>query len=154
MQEGQWSDMGMLIQTMMLLARERGLHTCPQEAWAIWAPTVKEYLGIPDSHIFFCGLALGYADPDASVNSLESPRAPMDEVVTYLGFKRCLQQAYFGFWSLWRLALSAMESAGHCMRAKIKSGFGDARLCAAFFAYGLFGHRQSRQRRCAAGTAP
>ena len=76
----------MLIQTMMLLARERGLHTCPQEAWAIWAPTVKEYLCIPDSHIFFCGLALGYADPDASVNSLESPRAPMDEVVTYLGF--------------------------------------------------------------------
>ena len=86
MQEGQWSDMGMLIQTMMLLARERGLHTCPQEAWAIWAPTVKEYLDIPDSHIFFCGLALGYADPDASVNELESPRAPMGEVVKYLGF--------------------------------------------------------------------
>lgn len=86
MQEGQWSDMGMLIQTMMLLARERGLHTCPQEAWAIWAPTVKEYLSIPESHIFFCGLALGYADPGAPVNTLESPRAPMEEVVTYLGF--------------------------------------------------------------------
>ena len=76
MQEGQWSDMGMLIQTMMLLARERGLHTCPQEAWAIWAPSVKKYLNIPDTHTFFCGLALGYADPDAAVNGLESPRAP------------------------------------------------------------------------------
>ncbi|MGC6535299.1 MAG: nitroreductase [Parvibaculales bacterium] len=86
MQEGQWSDMGMLIQTISLLARERGLHTCPQEAWAIWAPTVKDYLGIPDNMTFFCGLALGYADPDAPVNSLESPRAPIDEVVQYLGF--------------------------------------------------------------------
>lgn len=86
MQEGQWSDMGMLIQTMMLLARERGLHTCPQEAWAIWAPTVKEYLNIPDTHTLFCGLALGYADPDAAVNNLESPRASMGEVATYLGF--------------------------------------------------------------------
>jgi nitroreductase len=86
MQEGQWSDMGMLIQTMMLLARERGLHTCPQEAWAIWAPTVKEYLNIPDTHTLFCGLALGYADPNAAVNNLESPRAPMGEVATYLGF--------------------------------------------------------------------
>ena len=86
MQEGQWSDMGMLIQTISLLARERGLHTCPQEAWAIWAPTVKDYLDIPDNMTFFCGLALGYADPDAPVNSLESPRAPIDEVVQYLGF--------------------------------------------------------------------
>ncbi len=86
MQEGQWSDMGMLIQTIMLLARERGLHSCPQEAWAIWAPTVKQHLDIPDHMTLFCGLALGHADPDAPVNTLESPRAPMDEVVTYLGF--------------------------------------------------------------------
>ena len=86
MQEGQWSDMGMLIQSIMLLARERGLHSCPQEAWAIWAPTLKQRLDIPDHMIFFCGLALGYADPDADINQLESPRAPMDEVVRYIGF--------------------------------------------------------------------
>jgi hypothetical protein len=35
---------------------------------------------------FFCGLALGYADPDAAINQLESPRAPMDEVIDYIGF--------------------------------------------------------------------
>lgn len=86
MQEGQWSDMGMLIQTMSLLARERGLHSCPQEAWAIWAPTVKEYLGIGDDMTLFCGFALGYADPNASVNGLQSPRAATDETVKYLGF--------------------------------------------------------------------
>ena len=86
MQEGQWSDMGMLIQSIMLLARERGLHSCPQEAWAIWAPSVKAFLNIPDNMTFFCGLALGYADPDAAINQLESPRAPMDEVIDYIGF--------------------------------------------------------------------
>lgn len=86
MQEGQWSDMGMLIQTMSLLARERGLHTCPQEAWSMWSPTVKSFFNIPDHLTFFCGMALGYADPDAPVNTLQSPRAPMDEVVTYHGF--------------------------------------------------------------------
>ena len=86
MQEGQWSDMGMLIQTMSLLARERGLHTCPQEAWSLWTPTVKEFFNIPDELTLFCGMALGYADPDAPVNGLQSPRAPMSEVVEYHGF--------------------------------------------------------------------
>lgn len=86
MQEGQWSDLGMLIQSIMLLARERGLHTCPQEAWAIWAQSVKKFCAIPDDMIFFCGLALGYADPDAPVNELESPRAPLDENVKFIGF--------------------------------------------------------------------
>lgn len=86
MQEGQWSDMGMLIQTMSLLARERGLHSCPQEAWSLWTPTIKKFFNMPDEMVFFCGMALGYADPDAPVNTLQSPRAPMDEVVTYLGF--------------------------------------------------------------------
>ena len=86
MQQGQWSDVGMLIQSISLLARERGLHSCPQEAWAIWAPTVKKHLNIGDDMMLFCGLALGYADPDALINQLQSPRAPMDEVVTYMGF--------------------------------------------------------------------
>ncbi len=85
MQEGQWSDLGMIIQSIMLLARENGLHSCPQEIWAMWAPSVKAFLDIPDTMTFFCGLALGYADPDAPINRLETTRAPMPEVVTYIG---------------------------------------------------------------------
>ena len=76
----------MIIQSIMLLARERGLHSCPQEAWAIWAPSVKKFLDIPDAMTFFCGLALGYADPDAPINALETPRAPIDEMVRFVGF--------------------------------------------------------------------
>ncbi len=86
MQEGQWSDMGMFIQSIMLLARERGLHSCPQEAWAIWTPSVKAFLSIPDNMTFFCGLALGYADDENPINNWESPRAPIDEMVRFVGF--------------------------------------------------------------------
>ena len=76
---------GYVDSSIMLLARERGLHSCPQEAWAIWAPSLKQR-PLFDNMIFFCGLALGYADPDADINQLESPRAPMDEVVRYIRF--------------------------------------------------------------------
>ena len=86
MQEGQWSDLGMFIQSIMLLAREYGLHSCPQEAWAVWAPLIKPFLNIPDHMTFFCGMALGHADPDAIVNQLESPRAAPEEYATFVGF--------------------------------------------------------------------
>lgn len=85
MQEGQWSDLGMIIQSIMLLAREKGLHTCPQEIWAMWAPSVKKFLSIPDDMTFFCGMSLGYADPDAAINQLQSPRAPLSENVSFIG---------------------------------------------------------------------
>lgn len=86
MQEGQWSDLGMFLQSIMLLAREYGLHTCPQEAWAVWAPLIKPFLNIPDHMTFFCGMALGHADPNAIVNQLESPRAGLEEYATFIGF--------------------------------------------------------------------
>lgn len=83
MQEGQWADLGMLMQSIMLLAREHGLHTCPQEAWATFHPVLRDYLKIPDNEMIFCGMALGYGDDDAAVNTLQSERAPLDEIVTF-----------------------------------------------------------------------
>ena len=62
MQEGQWSDLGMFIQSIMLLARESGLHTAPQEAWAIWHKTIGNFLEIPNDLMLFCGMGIGYAD--------------------------------------------------------------------------------------------
>ena len=56
MGEGQWSDLGMLIQTIMLLAREEGLHSCAQESWAGWTPSLREFLDLPQDRMFFCGL--------------------------------------------------------------------------------------------------
>ena len=47
MQEGQWADLGMFMQNIMLIACEKGLHTCPQEAWAVWHGVIREYLSVP-----------------------------------------------------------------------------------------------------------
>jgi len=84
MQEGQWADLGMFMQSIMLLAREYGLDTCPQEAWAVWYQTIGELFEIPGEHMLFCGMALGYRDPDAPVNQLRAERAPLAEFVRFI----------------------------------------------------------------------
>ncbi|HEX3810039.1 MAG TPA: nitroreductase [Rhizomicrobium sp.] len=83
MQEGQWADLGMFMGNIMLLARARGLHTCPQEAWAVWHKIIREYLAVPENEMIFCGMAIGYADEGAAVNVLQSERAPLEEFVTF-----------------------------------------------------------------------
>jgi nitroreductase len=82
MQQGQWSDLGMFLQSIMLLAREHGLHTCPQEAWAVWHSVIREYLAVPQDQMIFCGMAIGYADEAAPVNRLVTERAGLEEYVT------------------------------------------------------------------------
>lgn len=84
MQQGQWADLGMFMQSIMLLAREHGLHTCPQEAWAVWHSVIRKYLSVPENEMIFCGMAIGYADEAAPVNALETERAPLAEFVTIL----------------------------------------------------------------------
>lgn len=73
----QWSDLGMFLQTFMLLAQEAGLDTCAQEAWAMRANTVRKFVGAQDNLMLFCGIALGHKNPDAPVNTLVSDREPL-----------------------------------------------------------------------------
>lgn len=83
---GQWSDLGMFIQSVMLTAREHGLHTAPQEAWAIWYKTVSEFVAMPENLMLFCGMGLGYMDESAPINKLRTERAPLEEFTTFSGF--------------------------------------------------------------------
>ncbi|HVR91513.1 MAG TPA: nitroreductase [Novosphingobium sp.] len=82
----QWSDIGMWLQSIMLLLREAGLDSCGQEAWAIYSAQIRECVDIPDDHIFFTGMAIGWRDPAAVVNTFPVPRAPLDESVRWEGF--------------------------------------------------------------------
>ena len=84
----QWSDIGMWLQTIMLLLREEGLDSCPQEAWAVYSPQIREIVDIPDDHIFFCGLAIGYRDEAAPVNRFRVARADLDEAIEWRGFPK------------------------------------------------------------------
>lgn len=82
----QWSDIGMWLQTVMLLLRAEGLDSCPQESWAMYTRQIRETVVIPEDHVFFCGLAIGHRDPAAPVNLFAVPRAPLGEVVRFEGF--------------------------------------------------------------------
>jgi nitroreductase len=82
----QWSDLGMYMQSVMLLAREHGLDTCAQEAWSLWHRTVGEYLGLPPELMLFAGMALGYRDESAPINRLRTERAPLEEFAELRGF--------------------------------------------------------------------
>ncbi|MGN6496454.1 MAG: nitroreductase [Tsuneonella sp.] len=82
----QWADVGMWLQSVMLLLREDGLDSCPQEAWAVYNRQIREVVELPDDHIFFCGLAIGWRDPAAAVNQFPVARAPLGEVVRFAGF--------------------------------------------------------------------
>ena len=81
----QWSDMGMWLQSLMLLLVEAGLASCPQECWAIYGATLHRELGLSDDHIFFTGLAIGYAEAHP-INTWPVPRASLDETVDFRGF--------------------------------------------------------------------
>ena len=80
----QWSDLGMFLQTFMLLAKEAGLDTCAQEAWSLKHDSVSKFVKAEDSDILFCGMAIGYRDESAVVNSLKSERRPLKEWAKFL----------------------------------------------------------------------
>jgi nitroreductase len=80
----QWSDLGMILQTIMLLFQEEGIDTCAQEAWSQMASTVHEFVEPPENLMLFCGMAIGYRDEAAAVNKLVTDRAPLEDWVTFL----------------------------------------------------------------------
>ncbi|OBK96841.1 NADH dehydrogenase [Mycobacterium asiaticum] len=78
----QWADVGMYLQTVMLLLRAEGLHSCPQMAWSVYRKTVADVLSPPDGLILFCGLSIGYED-DTEIQQ-RTGRAPLAETVTFV----------------------------------------------------------------------
>ncbi|PHR57010.1 MAG: nitroreductase family protein [Robiginitomaculum sp.] len=79
----QYYDIGIYLQTVMLLAREAGLHTAPQGAWRAFPDTAKKHTNHPDEHHVLVGMSLGYVNADAPVNSLYADRAELDELVKF-----------------------------------------------------------------------
>lgn len=80
----QWSDLGMFLQTFMLLAKEAGLDTCAQEAWSMKHDSVSKFVKAVESDILFCGMSIGYRDDSAQINSLRSERRPLREWAKFL----------------------------------------------------------------------
>jgi nitroreductase len=83
----QWADIGGYLQTVCLLARGHGLHTCPQQAWVSFNRTIRAFLELPPHLMVYSGMALGYADESAAINSWRSPREPLDAFASFEGFE-------------------------------------------------------------------
>ena len=83
MSQGQWMDLGLFIQTLMLLFEERGIATCAQGYWTGLHQTLARQIQPPEELMLACGMAVGYADTDAAINSLRSERQSLDEFVFF-----------------------------------------------------------------------
>jgi nitroreductase len=83
----QWSDVGMFMQSFMLLATARGLATCAQEYWARYPKTVARFVDLPEDHMLFSGMALGYADETAPINGWRTRRDPLEAWCELRGFE-------------------------------------------------------------------
>jgi nitroreductase len=85
MQQGQFVDLGLFLQSLALLAVEHGLATCMQESWANWPHTIRALLGVPQTELVFCGVSLGYPDPEHPINGFRTERAALDEFCRFFG---------------------------------------------------------------------
>lgn len=80
----QWADLGMFLQSVMLLLVEAGYDSCAQEAWAFRHALVDETVGADPETMLFCGLAIGKRDPAHPVNAMRADRAPEAEWLRFL----------------------------------------------------------------------
>jgi nitroreductase len=84
MEQGSWLDYGMFLQNIMVAARGRGLDTCPQAAFTQFHRIISAELGLPDTEMIVCGMALGYADPDKVENTLVTEREPVSAFARFI----------------------------------------------------------------------
>lgn len=82
---GSLMDYGMFLQNIMVAARARGLHTCPQAAWNGFAKIILPHIGATEGEMLVCGMSLGYADLEAKVNGFETPREAVAGFARWLG---------------------------------------------------------------------
>ncbi len=80
---GSWLDYGMFLQSIMVAARGFGLHSCPEASIAEFPAIIRSQLGVPDSEMIICGIALGYADHQAIINSFRTVREPVAAFATF-----------------------------------------------------------------------
>ena len=83
---GSWLDFGMFLENIMIAARGKGLHTCPQAAFANYHRIIRERLAIPEDEVVTCGMSLGYVENAAPENALVTEREPVESFATFIDF--------------------------------------------------------------------
>ena len=84
MGRGSLVDYGMFLENLMVAARARGLHTCPQAAWNGFASIILPHIGAGQEEMLVCGMSLGYADAQEVVNTFHTSRVPVEAFTHWL----------------------------------------------------------------------
>jgi nitroreductase len=82
---GGYMDLGMTLYGLMLAAQAQGLATCAIGAMASYPSLIRQHLGLDEGSVIVCGMALGYADPDAPVNQTRTERCSLDTYFKVVG---------------------------------------------------------------------
>jgi nitroreductase len=77
-------DYGMFLENIMVAARARGLHTCPQAAWLGYTKIILPHIGAGPNEMLVCGMSIGWADEKEKVNTFHTPRVPVEEFTRWL----------------------------------------------------------------------
>ncbi len=85
MGRGSLVDYGTFLQNVMLAARARGLHTCPQAAWLRFSSIALPHVGAGPDEMLVCGMSMGHADESAKVNTFHTPRVAVEAFTRWLG---------------------------------------------------------------------
>ena len=78
-------DIGAIMQTICLAALKHGLGTCVEDQGVMFPEVVRKHTGIPESKRIMMSIAIGYPDWDFPANRLDTPREPVDNVITWCG---------------------------------------------------------------------
>lgn len=84
MGRGSLLDYGMFMQNIMVAARARGLHSCPQAAWNGFSSIILPHIGAGSGEMLVCGMAVGYADDSNLVNTFHTPRVSVNDFTQWL----------------------------------------------------------------------
>ena len=76
-------DMGIFLQTVMLVMQEKGIGCIAQGALATYPDPVREIADVPEENGILFGLSFGFEDRDAHINTVRMPREPLDTITSF-----------------------------------------------------------------------
>jgi nitroreductase len=82
--QGVLLDCGAYMQSLMLLAKEEGLDTCPQGSTTEFGRIVARELDVPENLALLYSVVIGYEDKDAKINTYQPERVDLSESVVFI----------------------------------------------------------------------
>ena len=82
--QGALLDCGAYMQSIMLLAKEEGLDTCPQGSTTEFGRIIAKELDVPENLALLYSIVIGYEDTDAKINTYQPKRVDLSESVVFI----------------------------------------------------------------------